>query len=126
MKEIKEEVIVMNFEVKPVGSVYGKGEEVVCIDKDLKSINVQTTSELTFAIVICMTCESHQNKIKKKLVVPNVKTHEDAYRKAGEQHKLSGEWCSQVGITLFKSNEDLIIPANWEKCEVQFHNGERV
>jgi hypothetical protein len=114
----------VNFEVKPVGSVFGKDDEVVRIDKYLSEINVKTESIKTFVIVICMTCQNHRSDVKKKLVVPNVTSHKEAYDMAESQHRLSGEYATQIGVTLFKTNQDFNVPRSLEDCEVKFHNGE--
>jgi hypothetical protein len=112
----------MTYEVKQVGSVIGKENEVIKLSSDYQKINIKTNDDQLFAVVICMSCESHQNRIRRTLIVPNVTSHEDAHKKAKSQWKLNGKWATEVGISLFKANADFEIPNDWEKCDKQFNS----
>ncbi|MFI2856923.1 hypothetical protein ACH6EH_07255 [Paenibacillus sp. JSM ZJ436] len=112
----------MSYEVRPVGSKYGEDEEVVKIDSSLNEFILLSDKYLNFAIVISMTCQSHQSKVKNKLIVPNVTDYQDAYKKAREKFKLNGEWATNVGVTLFEANKIIKVPKDWKECEVQFES----
>lgn len=112
----------MGYEVRPVGSVFGENDEVVKIDKNMKELIIITDRPKDFAIVVSMTCMSHKNTVKSKLIVPNVSDYQEAFKKASERFKLSGEWATNVGVTLFKSGENFKVPEDWTECETQFEN----
>lgn len=113
----------MGYTIRQVGSKTGKVDEVIKITDDFTKINIETNENQTFAVLVAMTCESHRNRVRHRLIVPNVSSHGEAIEKAKVQYKLKGEWGTQIGVTLFKTNTDVEIPFDWEECEQQFHKG---
>lgn len=113
----------MGFTIRQVGTKVGKTEEVIKLTNEFTKINVETSDDQTFAVLVAMTCESHRNRVKHRLIVPNVNSHVEAIEKAKVQYKLKGEWGTQIGVSLFQTNTDIDIPIDWEDCEQQFHKG---
>lgn len=113
----------MGYNIKQVGHKVGEAGEVVKLTSEFTKINIETSDTQTFAILVAMTGESHRNRVRHRLIVPNVKTHLEAIEKAKEKFKLKGEWVTQIGVTLFQTNTDIELPFDWEDCDQQFHKG---
>ncbi|WP_339193997.1 hypothetical protein MKY95_19465 [Paenibacillus sp. FSL P4-0176] len=113
----------MGYNIKQVGNKTGETNEVIKLTSEFTKIHIETENTQTFAILVAMTGESHRNRIRHRLIVPNVNSHVQAIEKAKEKFKLKGEWCTQIGVTLFQTNTDIELPFNWEDCDQQFHKG---
>ncbi|MBD8839456.1 hypothetical protein IFU39_16710 [Paenibacillus sp. CFBP 13594] len=113
----------MSYNIKQIGNRVGETNEIIRLTSEFTKINIETDTNQTFAILVAMTGESHRNRIRHRLIIPNVKTHVEAIEKAKEKYKLQGEWCTQIGVTLFQTNTNVDTPFDWEDCEQQFHKG---
>ncbi|MFW5962590.1 MAG: hypothetical protein ACOCQR_03140 [bacterium] len=78
-------------------------------------------------IVIKMSAESHQNVCRNIWLIPNVNSHDEAYKLAKRNFNLGGDWAEQVGVTLVEDDFQNIIdiPHHWESYDVQYINGKR-